>query len=117
MDRLISEKAAYKTLKNYYHIRLPIQEENLKEALSRVTPAQKWIPVDERSPEEPGRYQVTYISRIIPHPLIKGTAMDLYGKKVVGSCRYDENGWNFFEGEIIAWTQPPLLITPYDNGE
>ena len=40
MVDLISRQAAYDTLAEYYHLRTETQRESLKEALSRVPPAQ-----------------------------------------------------------------------------
>ena len=40
----------------------------------------RWIPCSERLPEEDGRYLVTCINRTTPHPWVRGTNLDFYGK-------------------------------------
>lgn len=51
MDDLISRQAAYEALTDYYHHRLDIQHDALKEALGRVPTAEKrerWVYDEER---------------------------------------------------------------------
>lgn len=76
---------------------------------------QQWIPVSSGLPDEAGFYRVTYISLIIPHPLIRGTKADYYGKRLVGVAEYDGKDWCCFGGKVVAWAQPRLLTEPYEE--
>ena len=75
---------------------------NIKSLLS-VTPAQKWIPVSEKLPEETGWYIVTIRTE-------KGIAV------CEQSYRKGENHWTTLKGiEVIAWMPLPEPYKEVDD--
>ena len=74
----------------------------------------QWIPCSERLPEEDGRYLVTCINRITPHPWVRGTNLDFYGKPYMDMKRFEAGEWqHLLIDDLVAWWPVRLPDEPY----
>lgn len=80
----------------------------------------KWIPCDERLPEDDGWYQVSYESTFPASPFIRGTELDLSGQMLMCFKKFENGKWKggVFEGmydPVIAWNSEKIeyINEPY----
>ena len=97
MSDLIDREQTYEVLTDYFHQRTEIQHIAMREALSRVPSAERWIPCKERLPEKDGKYLVTVD--------IKWTGTDLDFRPIV--ARFTNGVWMTYFFDVIAWMPLP----------
>lgn len=120
MNDLISRRAAIDALaKNCKEVSRDLYEiegspeycrmvESIAECLKDIPPAQRWIPVTERLPEDDGNYLIWFRYKSVLGGFQEDMAMEYYA---------DSTGWDCDNVNVIAWHPLPEPYTEDSNGE